>query len=76
MVVLLFCCIAFGTPCVAGLPNDYYKNLKFQILENIGTVKPAYDFKCIFMSQEVNDLEQNMNQFFQNINPDPSDDIV
>lgn len=38
-----------------GKLTTYYKNLKFQILENIGTVKPAYDFKCIFMSQEVND---------------------
>ena len=34
------------------------------------TIKPIYDLTCEFMYQEVNDLEQRRQLFFDNFNPD------
>lgn len=57
------------------LVNYYNVSLKFDKLENVGTSKPYYDLCCEFMSQEVNKIKNERDNFLSNFNPD-GDDIV
>ena len=57
------------------LVNYYNVSLKFEKLENVGTSKPYYDLCCEFMSQEVNKIKSERDNFLSNFNPD-GDDIV
>lgn len=58
------------------LVNYYKVALHFYQPNDISTNKPYYDFKCIFMCQNVNELEFNRNNYFINFNPDKEDIIV
>lgn len=58
------------------LTNYYNVSLKFSKLSDVGTNKPFYDFCCEFMSQEVNSLKKNMENFFENFNLDEHEEIV
>ncbi len=46
----------------------YIEALKFE-KENIGVIKPFYDFKCIFLSQLVDRLMIGKKTFFDTFNP-------
>lgn len=59
----------------ATLINYYNVALKFAQPVNIGTNKPRYDLCCQFMCQEVSDLKQNRENYFNNFNP-ADDDII
>lgn len=59
----------------ATLINYYNVALKFAQPMNIGTNKPRYDLCCQFMCQEVSDLKQNRENYFNNFNP-ADDDII
>lgn len=58
------------------LTNYYNVSLKFSKLTNVGTNKPVYDFCCEFMSQEVKNLKEQRERFFENFNIDNDDEIV
>lgn len=56
---------------------SYYKvALHFCQPNDISTNKPYYDFKCIFMCQNLIDLENNRDRYLINFNPDESDIIA
>ena len=59
-----------------SLVNYYDVALKFQKPESVGTNKPYYDFTCEFMCQEISHLRKHRQEFFDNYNPDPTDDII
>jgi hypothetical protein len=49
----------------------YYKvDLKFEEPNLIATNKPLFDFECIFLSQKIEDLQKNKEEFFNNFNQD------
>ena len=58
------------------LTNYYNVSLKFSKLSDVGTSKPAYDWCCEFMSQEIRNLFENMNSFFENFNLDPEVEAI
>lgn len=51
---------------------SYYNTLKFKQDLSISTSKPSYDWSCFFMSQEINTLYDERDNFFRNFNPDPA----
>lgn len=46
----------------------YYKELGFEFRNDFSVTKPAYDFCCYFMCQEVTSLRTRKNEFFKNYN--------
>lgn len=58
------------------LSNYYRTELHFQRVETLGVVKPIYDLTCEFLSQDVNSMKHNMEEFWENFNLDPDEDIV
>ena len=46
----------------------YYKRLGFNFRDDINVTKPAYDFCCYFMCQEVTALRNRKNDFLRNYN--------
>ena len=58
------------------LINYYEVSLNFKKDNTIGTVKPLYDFSCIFMSQKISDLKENRDKFFDRISSPVIDDAV
>ena len=46
----------------------YYKRLGFDFRDDINVTKPAYDFCCFFMCQEVTALRNKKNTFLRNYN--------
>lgn len=46
----------------------YYKELGFDFRDDINVTKPAYDFCCYFMCQEVTALRTRKNEFMKNYN--------
>lgn len=55
---------------------NYYEGLKFVAAEGIGTSKPLYDFGCVFMSQDADELKKNRDAFYENFNVDEDDDVI
>ena len=55
------------------LQNYYNTSLKFEFDDNLGVNKPLYDFSCIFMSQKLNDMKKNRENYFNNFNLDKND---
>ncbi len=53
-----------------SLINYYNVELKLNRPNDIGTSKPIYDFNCIFMCSEINNLLQHRIDFLKNFNPD------
>lgn len=58
------------------LSNYYNVSLKFQRGESLGTIKPRYDFCCEFLSQNVNEMKNNMQKFWNDFNLDPQEEVV
>ena len=58
------------------LQNYYNTSLKFEFDNNVGVNKPLYDFSCIFMSQKLNDMKKNRENYFNNFNLGNNDIIV
>lgn len=58
-----------------SLVNYYDVSLKFQKRLDVGVNKPFYDFCCVFMCQDVNEMRKNRQLFFDNFNID-EDDII
>lgn len=50
----------------------YYKELGFELREDLSVSKPEYDFCCFFMCQKVTSLRNRQNEFFRSYN-DPVD---
>lgn len=49
--------------------SNYYKNrLHFRRDEKLGVLKPLYDMNCEFLSQSVDDMKNNMDNFWGNFN--------
>ena len=48
--------------------TNYYKKLGFDFRDDINVTKPAYDFQCFFMCQEVSSLRTRRNAFFREYN--------
>lgn len=59
-----------------SLVNYYDVSLKFQMRKDVGTSKPFYDFCCVFMCQEINEMKKKRKEFFENFNIDAEDEIV
>lgn len=47
---------------------NYYNDLLFEQNEEVSTMKPYYDFSCIFMCQEIANLKDSREHFFNNFN--------
>lgn len=59
------------------LANYYQKALKFEYPNFLGTNKPHYDFLCYFLQQKINKLKEEQERFYNNFNPDETqEDIV
>lgn len=54
----------------------YYEGLKFVAAKGIGTSKPLYDFGCVFMSQDADELKKNRDDFYKNFNFETNDDVI
>lgn len=59
-----------------SLVNYYEVDLHFERPNHIGTSKPQYDFNCVFMCQEIDRLVRERILFFENFNPDPTEELV
>lgn len=59
-----------------SLINYYDVELHLERPDYIGTNKPVYDLNCVFMCQEISRLKEYRRYFFNNFNPDPTEDIV
>ncbi len=57
------------------LINYYADKLKFRTNNEVGTVKPVYDFTCEFMCQEIEPLEGKRLKFFNEEFNLTSDDV-
>lgn len=51
-----------------GTLTGYYQQLGFAFRDDINVNKPAYDFCCFFMCQEVTSLRNRQRDFFKNYN--------
>lgn len=51
-----------------GTLTRYYQDLGFAFRDDINVNKPAYDFCCYFMCQEVKALRNRQREFFRNFN--------
>ena len=51
----------------------YYRTLHFTDVGEHGAVIPLYDWTCRFMYQEISDLPQGKEEFFNNFNRDEED---
>ena len=58
-----------------GTLLNYYSNLGFEDRSDVGTNKPIFDLSCKFMYQEISDMENLKNIFFENFNPDEKEPI-
>ncbi|MDE7386303.1 MAG: hypothetical protein K2N28_04105 [Muribaculaceae bacterium] len=58
------------------LINYYNVELKLKRPDDIGTSKPIYDFNCVFMCSEINDLLSYRTDFLLNFNPDNPLDAI
>lgn len=58
------------------LINYYNVELKLKRPDDIGTSKPIYDFNCVFMCSEINDLLSYRTDFLRNFNPDNQLDAI
>lgn len=58
------------------LINYYNVSLHLDRPEDIGTNKPTYDLNCVFMCQEIAKLKKYREDFFNNFNPDETDELV
>ena len=47
---------------------NYYNDLLFAQNNEVSTIKPYYDFSCIFMCQEIANLKDSREHFFNNFN--------
>lgn len=47
---------------------NYYNDLLFEQNDKVSTMKPYYDFSCIFMCQEIATLKESREHFFNNFN--------
>ena len=47
---------------------NYYRELGFEIREDLSVSKPEYDFCCFFMCQKVTSLRNRRNDFLRNFN--------
>ena len=45
-----------------------YQDMGFDFRDDVYVTKPAYDFQCYFMCQEVTSLRKGKNEFFKNYN--------
>lgn len=59
-----------------SLITYYQVALNFSQPGNIGTSKPRYDFTCEFMCQEIQELRNYREYYFENFNPDPDDYVI
>lgn len=51
-----------------GRLTKYYKELGFDFRDDVNVTKPAYDFCCYFMCQDVTELRTRRNEFFREYN--------
>jgi hypothetical protein len=51
-----------------GRLTKYYRELGFDFRDDINVTKPAYDFCCYFMCQDVSSLRTRKNEFFREYN--------
>lgn len=59
------------------LANYYKVALHFDQSTILGANKPQYDFDCFFLCQELRDLPDRQDFFYNHFNPDPEgDDLV
>lgn len=59
-----------------SLVNYYQVALNFSQPGDIGTSKPRYDFTCEFMCQEIEELRNYRDYYFDHFNPDPEDKFI
>ena len=59
-----------------SLVNYYQISLNFDQPDDIGTSKPLYDFCCEFMCQKIKDIQTYRTEYFDNFNPDITDEVV
>lgn len=58
------------------LINYYNVELKLHRPDDIGTSKPIYDFNCVFMCGEINDLLNHREEFLKSFNSGKPSDAV
>lgn len=58
------------------LINFYQVALNFSQEGDIGTSKPRYDFSCEFLHQEIEQLRDFREYYFDNFNPNPEDTFI
>ena len=54
----------------------YDQALQFKKSEELGVTKPAYDFRCEFMCQDLNDIMERREEFFHQFDPQREGDIL
>lgn len=59
-----------------SLVNYYKSNLHFDNSPSISVNKPKYDYQCIFLYKEINELLILKEEFKDNFNPDPDEEII
>lgn len=46
----------------------YYEDLSFKRDDEVSTIKPSYDFSCIFMYQEISELIKKREEYLNKFN--------
>lgn len=59
-----------------NLINYYEVKLRFQQTDKLGTSKPVYDFACPFMCQNIEEMGEYREYYFDTFNPDANDILV
>lgn len=67
---------AADTSVNQNLINYYEVRLNFHQTQELGTSKPLYDFTCPFMCQSIEDMPEYREDYFENFNPDPEDQLI
>lgn len=53
----------------------YYEDLNFKRDDKVSTIKPYYDFSCIFMYQEISELIKNREDYLNRFNEDERSEL-
>ena len=59
-----------------NLITYYEVRLRFEQTDKLGTSKPVYDFTCPFMCQNIEDMTEYREYYFDTFNPDENDILV
>lgn len=53
----------------------YYEDLSFKRDDEVSTIKPSYDFSCIFMYQEISELIKKREEYLNRFNESEEDEL-